>query len=66
MTERKRKVSREQLEQMSKEQLQKIEEKLGGKIRELIDSTVNKANKLLGIYGLQVKMQFLIEEKTDQ
>jgi hypothetical protein len=63
MNEKVRKVSKEQLEKMSEEQLHQIEEKLGGKIRELIDSTVVEANKLLGIYGLQVKMQFLIEEK---
>lgn len=61
--ERVRKVSPEQLAKMSEEQLKQIEEKLGGRIRELIDSTVMEANKLLEIYGLQVKMQFLIEEK---
>ncbi|HLD91601.1 MAG TPA: hypothetical protein VI911_11440 [Patescibacteria group bacterium] len=61
--ERVRKVSEEQLSKMSEEQLQLIEEKLGGRIRELIDSTVTEANKLLDIYGLKVRMQFLIEEK---
>ena len=63
MQERVRKVSKDQLSKMSDEQLQKIEEVLGSKLREMIDCTVEEANKLLNIYGLQVKMQFLIEEK---
>ena len=63
--ERKRKVSKEQLAKMSDEQLNLIEEKLGGKLRDLMDTAVNEANKLLDIYGLQVKMQFLIEERNN-
>lgn len=63
--ERKRKVSKEQLAKMSDEQLNLIEEKLGGKLRDLMDTAVNEANKLLEIYGLQVKMQFLIEENNN-
>jgi frataxin-like iron-binding protein CyaY len=61
--ERKRKVTQEQLEKMSEEQLQKIEEKLGSKLREMVDRTCEEANKLLEIYGLQTKMQIVIEKK---
>jgi uncharacterized protein YbcI len=58
-----RKVTEEQLKKMSEEQLKKIEEVLGTKVRELVDNACNEANKLLEIYGLQTKMQIVIEKK---
>jgi len=63
MEKRVRRVSKEQLSKMSDEQLAQIEEKLGSKIRELVDEAAEQINDMLSIYGLQVKMQILIEEK---
>ncbi len=61
--DRKRSVPREQIEKMTEEQIKMIEEKFGDKLKALIDSAVDEANDFLGIYGLHVKMQFIVEEK---
>lgn len=43
------------------EQTDQLSEQIGGKVRDICDKAVAEANKLLNIYGLQCKMQFVLE-----
>jgi hypothetical protein len=58
MDNRVRKVD---IDKLTPEQADNISEQIGEKLREMIDDTVSKANRMLNIYGFNCKMQFLIE-----
>lgn len=63
MTKESKEFSKEDLEKLSDEQLKEIENKVGSQLRDMFNKTVEQSNKLLSQYGLQVKLQFLIEER---
>jgi len=50
------------LDRMSIEEADRIGDKIGIRIRAFIDDACDKANKLLNIYGLRIKVSFLIEK----
>ncbi len=50
-------------EKMNEKQLEKAKERIAKKITKINDVACEKANKLLEEYGLQAKMQILIEKK---
>lgn len=43
------------------EQVDIISEQLGGRIREICDKACDDANRLLNVYGMQAKMQIVID-----
>ena len=51
---------------LSPEQVDALSDQIGNKIRELVDTTCEKANKILKVYGLEAKMQIVILEKNNQ
>lgn len=51
---------------LSIEEADQLSGQIGGKVREMVDETVEKVNRLLGIYGLKAKMQIVIEENTEK
>jgi len=57
--ERKRSVD---IEKLDEDTVNNIQESLIKKITKINDDAVKKANKLLNIYGLEVKMQFLMQK----
>lgn len=61
--DRKREVD---VEKLNEEQVQLLMDQIGEKIRGMVDETCEKANKVLGVYGLQAKMQVLIQEKDKE
>ena len=58
--DRKRQVD---VDKLNEEQLQQLIDKLGSKVRGMVDETCERANKLLNVYGLQVKMEVVIQQK---
>ena len=50
---------------LSDEQVELLQEQIGTKVRDLVDATIEKANKILNIYGLQAKMQIIIQKKDE-
>lgn len=53
------------VDKLSPEQADSLSEQIGEKLRKIIDQACTEANRITEIYGMQVKMQFLIE-KLDQ
>ena len=49
---------------MNEETLKNIEKSLTDKITKINDAAVKKVNKLLNAYGLQAKMQIVLEEQV--
>lgn len=58
--ERKRSVD---VTKLSEEEADRLSDQIGDKVRAMVDETCEKANKILGIYGLQAKIQVVIQEK---
>jgi len=58
MEERVRKVD---LEKLSEEEADQLSQRIGEKLRQIMDKACDEANRIAQIYGIQVKMQFLIE-----
>ena len=56
---RKRKVD---VENLTEEQLQALIAQVGDKVRGMVDETCERANRILNVYGMHVKMQVVIEE----
>jgi hypothetical protein len=56
--ERERKVD---VSGLSEEQLQSLMEQIGLKLVDMTSATVEKANKMLAVYGLKAKMQIALE-----
>lgn len=61
MEDRVRKVN---VEAMKVEDVEALSQVMGEKLRALIDQTCDEANKMLNIYGLEAKMQFVFQPKT--
>lgn len=51
-------VRKVDINNLPEEQLKEIEAKLTAKLREIIDDSVAKANRLLNIYGMEAVMGF--------
>lgn len=49
------------LDHMSEDQAEVISELIGEKVRKICDEAVEKANKLLNVYGMSAKMQIVID-----
>ena len=54
------------IEQVDEEAFKNIQDGIIKKITEINDEAVEKANKILKIYGLEAKMQFLLKKKEDK
>ena len=54
------------LDKMSEEEADRLGDKIGGKVRLFIDEACEKANKLLSIYGLRIKVGFIIEKIEEE
>ena len=50
------------LDKISEEEADRIGDKIGIKVRLFIDDACAKANQLLSIYGLRIKVGFIIEK----
>lgn len=57
MLDRERKVD---VENLGVERADELANQLGEHVRNICDEAVNKANQVLKIYGLEVKMQFSV------
>lgn len=51
------------VEQLDSEQLQELTVQMSAALNKIVDDACAKANSLLTIYGLQTKMQIVIEKK---
>lgn len=49
------------VDELSDEQLEVIQQQLSSKITGIIDKACEDANKFLNVYGLQAKMQIVIQ-----
>jgi hypothetical protein len=45
---------------LSKDAADKLSEEIGAKVRQICDEACEKANKILNIYGMEAKMQIVI------
>lgn len=59
MNERIRKVD---VEKMTPDQADALSKQIGEKVRGIADKACDEANKILNIYGMQAKMQFVFEK----
>ena len=57
---RERKVD---ITQYSPEDLELLIKQISDKITTMVDKTCDKANRLLNIYGMEAKMQIMIQDK---
>lgn len=48
---------------LTEEQRALLEIQIGEKVAKIVDESVEKANKILAVYGLKSRMQLLIEAK---
>lgn len=51
------------VERLDTEQVEQLTEQISKKILAMVDETVDKANKMLNVYGLEAKMQIAILKK---
>ena len=51
---------------LSEDQIDQLSEQIGEKVRMMIDDTCNKINDMLKIYGVQAKMQIVIQALEDK
>lgn len=61
MLDRKRKID---LEKLDIESISKLTGKLTNKMTVITDEAIEKANKILNIYGMEAKMQITIDIKN--
>ena len=59
-------VRKVDVESMDVEQVDLLAEQLGAKVRGYVDEACEKANTVLKIYGLQAKMEFVLEPITEK
>ena len=60
LKERERKVD---VSKLTPEQLSALEAQIGGKMREICDKACEEANRILAVYGMKAKMQFLVHDQ---
>jgi len=58
--DRKRQVN---VDQLNEEQIQVLIDQLGIKVRTMVDETCERANKILNVYGMQLKLEVVIQPK---
>jgi len=56
------KIRMADLTKLSEEEADRIGDKIGQKVRLFVDEACAKANQLLQIYGLRIKVGFIIEK----
>ena len=54
-------VRKVDVNKMEAEQVDVVAQQVGDKVKDICDDACIKANNILKIYGLQAKMQFLLE-----
>jgi F0F1-type ATP synthase membrane subunit b/b' len=54
------------IENLTPEKAEALGEEAGRKVRKIVDKACAEANEILNEYGLQTRMQILIEPKTNQ
>lgn len=60
--DRKRQVN---VDKLNEEQIQVLIDQLGLKIRNMIDETCDRANQILNVYGMCVKLEVVIQPKDE-
>lgn len=45
---------------LAKEEADRLSDEIGAKVRQICDEACEKANKILGIYGMKAQMQIVI------
>lgn len=58
MVERNRSID---INKLSKEDIENLQVQIGAKVREICDEAVEKANRILNIYGMKAKMQIAVQ-----
>lgn len=56
-------VRRVDVNNLSEQQVDELSDLIGTKVRDIVDEACDRINTILGIYGLQAKIQFVIQEK---
>jgi hypothetical protein len=51
------------ISKLSAEDADNISKQIGDRVRQICDEAVEKANKILNVYGMNAKMQILIEHE---
>lgn len=51
---------------LTEDQIDQLSNQIGEKVRLMIDDTCNKINDMLKIYGVQAKMQIVIQTLEDK
>lgn len=51
------------LNSLSEERIEELSKQIGDRVREICDKAVEDANRILGVYGMEAKMQFAIDKK---
>ena len=59
-------VRKVDIEKMEPEQIDLLAVQLGDKVKGYVDEACEKANAVLKIYGLQAKMEFVLEPITEK
>lgn len=57
-------VRKVDVEKLSQDQLDQLMIQMSDEINQIVDSACAKANSLLNIYGLETKMQIVIQKKN--
>lgn len=54
------------IKNLNLQEIDELSQQLGEKLRHIVDEACDKANKICNFYGLQVKMQFVLEPKESE
>lgn len=63
MRERKRNVD---IDKVDDANIEDLSNKIGQKVNKMIDDVIAEVNKLLGVYGMEAKMEVIIKEKENK
>lgn len=63
LTDRINKARKVDVEKLSAEQLEALTTQMSQTINQIVDDACNRANSLLSVYGLETKMQIVIQKK---
>jgi len=56
-------IRRVNVDKLKNKQIDMLSEQIGGKLGKILQSASNDANKLLNVYGLEIKVDYNIIEK---
>jgi hypothetical protein len=52
------------INRLSAEEVDNLSKQIGDKVKQICDEAVEKANKILNVYGMSAKMQILMEHEA--